>query len=124
MVFLVNATHDDRRSVSDQHSTRGASRAHTITGIGIAGYLVLLVAVVLIVGAIGTAAGDGSGVAWWILGAVVAAAVGIGLLIAGRSLATRSPGGDSRIQQDPLQPEVTAEEEQHYIDDYRDGPLH
>ncbi|GAB07269.1 hypothetical protein GII30_03285 [Gordonia amarae] len=89
-----------------------------------AGYLVLLVAVVLIVGAIGTAAGDGAGVAWWILGAVVAAAVGIALLISGRSLATRSPGGDSRIQQDPLQPEVTAEEEQHYIDDYRDGPLH
>lgn len=100
---------------------RSEPHARLLKTMGFAGYLVLIVAVVLVVLAIGSAAGDHSSAPWWGLAAGVVGVLAIALLGVSRYVSARQPG-DTRIQQDPLQPEVTVEEEEHYEELYRDEP--
>ncbi|ROZ89154.1 hypothetical protein [Gordonia sp. OPL2] len=114
------STHKDTGHMRDgETARRPAPYAKALKAMGFTGYLILIVAVVLVVLAIGSAAGDHSSAPWWGLSAAIVAIVAIALLGTSRYISARQPG-DTRIQQDPLQPEVTVEEEQHYEELYRD----
>ncbi|MYR08195.1 hypothetical protein GTV32_18680 [Gordonia sp. SID5947] len=100
---------------------RSAPHARFLTMMGLVGYATLLAAVVLVVLAIGAAAGDHADAHWYGLSAAVVVVCAAALLGTSRYLSARRPG-DTRIQQDPLQPEVTVEEEHRYEELYRDDP--
>lgn len=97
----------------DTSRHRPAGQARRISGTGLLGYVVMFAAVVLIVLAIGASAGGHDGAVWLWVGAVIGVVVSLALLMTGRHMAVQSPA-QTRTQSDPLQPEVTAEEEQQY----------
>ncbi|MEE3851948.1 hypothetical protein VZC37_16520 [Gordonia sp. LSe1-13] len=97
---------------------RPAEHARLLKGMGFVGYGALMVTLVLVAAAVGSAAGGHSAAIWWTVAAVLVAIVAVALLFVSRYISARQPG-DTRIQQDPLQPEVTAEEEEHYEEMYR-----
>ncbi|MEE4025742.1 hypothetical protein V1Y59_21840 [Gordonia sp. PKS22-38] len=93
---------------------RKAAIAHRFTAAGLAGYVVLAAGVVLIVIALGAAAGGRGGVAWIAIAAAVVCVAGLGLLATARRSASALPPDAPRPEQDPLQPEVTVEDEESY----------
>ncbi|MCH5641225.1 phage holin family protein [Gordonia sp. ABSL49_1] len=99
---------------------RQSSDARLIKAFGLIGYGGLILGLALVALAIGGAAGGRGGWYWAAVGAVVVVGVAVGLLIAGRRLSRRQPA-EVRVQEDPLQPEVTAEEEDRYEARYRAG---
>lgn len=117
------APHHHHRPPRDARSGRGYRRpsatARAFTAAGLVGYIMLSIGIVLVVIALGVAAGDHSGVLWWSIAAVVGCAVGITLLVIGRRSAASIPPEAPRPEHDPLLPEVTAEDEQSYETRFR-----
>lgn len=90
--------------------------------IGIVGYLLFVAAIAFIAFAIVSAAGDGTNALWWAIGAGAALLAGLGMLAFSRYLGTHGPpaGAAGRAAQDPLQPEISAEEADAYELRYHD----
>ncbi|MGC4935151.1 hypothetical protein ACLQ3C_15870 [Gordonia sp. DT30] len=99
---------------------RSASRARAIKSTGLLGFVVLAIAIVLLVLAIGATAGHHAAGGWLWLATVIVGIVGLAMVATGRVLATSTPAHE-RPQEDPLQPEVTAEDEENYRQLYRRG---
>ena len=103
----------DRGSVDH----RRAPQARAVKAIGLAGYPTLIAGVLLIVLAVGATAGNMALAPWLGLAAVLVTIIAVALLVISRRRAASD--GESRVQQDPLQPEVTEEEEELYREHYR-----
>ena len=123
MKHTTDKARTDRSPSGSQTRDRGsvdhrrAPHARAVKAIGRAGYPTLIAGVLLIVLAVGATAGNMALAPWLGLAAVLVTIIAVALLVISRRLAASD--GESRVQQDPLQPEVTEEEEELYREHYR-----
>lgn len=89
-----------------------AAQARPMNALGIAGFVLLLVAIALVGVAI-AAAPAGWALIGWVVGVVVASVLALACLIGSRAVLTDKPAHE-RAEHDPLIPEVTAEEAAEY----------
>ncbi|GAC67542.1 hypothetical protein [Gordonia soli] len=85
---------------------------------GLVGYVGMLIGLAFAVLAIGGAAGGHNSAIWFGIAAALTLITAIVLIAGSRGLLTSRPVRN-RTHQDPLQPEVTPEEEAWYEDEYR-----
>lgn len=93
-----------------------ASQIRPVKALGMAGFVLLLVALAFI-GVALVAAPAGWALIGWVSGAIAASVLTLVCFIASRVVLTRTPGHE-RAEHDPLIPEVTAEEAAQYKADH------
>ena len=103
---------------------RPARKSRGLKAVGLLGFVCLGLMLVLAGIAIAAGASDRDATVWLAVGAVVMGLLAIGLLIGSRVLLRRRAARDGdRAQQDPIQPETTAEEAERYEERFHDFPV-
>lgn len=113
-----------RRKWYSEVDHRDGKTTRRLSLIGLSGYALLVAALVFTALAISSAAGDGPNAIWWGIATAAAAVLGFALLAFGRYVGTRGrpAGATGRAGQDPLQPEISAEEADLYEEQYHGEP--
>lgn len=114
----------DRQIASREAIARRPSRkSRGLKGVGLAGFGALGLTLVLAGFTIHAGASDKNNTTWLAIVTVVVGLIAVGLLITSRRLLRRRAALDGdRAQQDPIQPETTAEEAERYEERFHDFP--
>jgi hypothetical protein len=103
---------------------RPGRKSRGLKAVGLLGFVCLGLMLILAGLAIAAGAGDRDATVWLAIGAVLAGAAAIGLLIGSRVLLRRRAARDGdRAHQDPIQPETTAEEAERYEERFHGFPV-